>query len=227
MSRVGVPSAAVGVPSAACVEDTSTSQGGAPPTGHRPGYSDLFLHLEWRFDLQDALPALRQATLQLRRGVPLPPGCTVSAERQITRPIPAWSIRQPWAWAILHAGKRLENRSRRFSYRGPVWLHASKWWSYAGVAEAWQSVIDMAAASGRPLAQHAPPVTFRSLRAETGGIVGRAQIVDCVEAYGSPWFVGPVAFVLDEVEAVPFVPCKGMLGLFRLPAEVERALEAT
>lgn len=38
----------------------------------------------------------------------------------------ALSIRQPWAHAILHLGKRVENRDwSGCSYRGPVLLHAS------------------------------------------------------------------------------------------------------
>lgn len=39
----------------------------------------------------------------------------------------ALSIMQPWASAILHLGKRLENRGwQGCSYRGPLLLHASK-----------------------------------------------------------------------------------------------------
>lgn len=35
-------------------------------------------------------------------------------------------MRQPWAWAIVHGGKDVENRSRNLagSYRGPVAIHA-------------------------------------------------------------------------------------------------------
>ena len=40
----------------------------------------------------------------------------------------AITIRQPWAWAVIHAGKTVENRSRNIAgdYRGPVAIHASK-----------------------------------------------------------------------------------------------------
>ena len=36
------------------------------------------------------------------------------------------TVRQPWAWAIIHAGKDVENRSRNIAgyYRGPVAIHA-------------------------------------------------------------------------------------------------------
>ena len=37
--------------------------------------------------------------------------------------VKALSIRQPWAWYILYAGKDVENRGTRWNYRGPVLLH--------------------------------------------------------------------------------------------------------
>jgi len=41
--------------------------------------------------------------------------------------VKAISVRQPWAYAILHLGKRVENRDwRGCSYRGPVLIHAAK-----------------------------------------------------------------------------------------------------
>lgn len=45
----------------------------------------------------------------------------------------AITLTQPWAWSIVHAGKRIENRSRRDGrmpdicrHRGPLLLHAAK-----------------------------------------------------------------------------------------------------
>ena len=38
----------------------------------------------------------------------------------------ALSIRQPWSWAILVAGKRCENRTWNCKYRGPIYIHAAK-----------------------------------------------------------------------------------------------------
>jgi len=37
------------------------------------------------------------------------------------------TVRQPWAWAIIHGGKDVENRVRNIagSYRGPVAIHAA------------------------------------------------------------------------------------------------------
>ena len=38
----------------------------------------------------------------------------------------AITVRQPWAWAIIHGGKDVENRTRNIAgaYRGPVAIHA-------------------------------------------------------------------------------------------------------
>jgi hypothetical protein len=41
-------------------------------------------------------------------------------------PLLALSLRQPWLWAVLKAGKRIENRKWATSYKGPLLLHASK-----------------------------------------------------------------------------------------------------
>ena len=38
----------------------------------------------------------------------------------------ALSVRQPWAWAIIYAGKDVENRTWPTRYRGFVIVHASQ-----------------------------------------------------------------------------------------------------
>lgn len=39
------------------------------------------------------------------------------------------TVRQPWAWAIIHGGKDVENRVRSLGpYRGPVAIHAGLGW---------------------------------------------------------------------------------------------------
>ena len=37
-------------------------------------------------------------------------------------------MRQPWAWAIVHGGKSVENRPRVWSYVGVTGVHAAKEW---------------------------------------------------------------------------------------------------
>ena len=38
----------------------------------------------------------------------------------------AISIRQPWAWLIVHGYKDVENRTWATKYRGPILIHAGK-----------------------------------------------------------------------------------------------------
>lgn len=40
------------------------------------------------------------------------------------------TVRQPWAWAIIHGGKDVENRVRNIAgtYRGPVAIHVALTW---------------------------------------------------------------------------------------------------
>ena len=38
----------------------------------------------------------------------------------------AISVRPPWAWAILHAGKDIENRTWKTKLRGTIAVHASQ-----------------------------------------------------------------------------------------------------
>lgn len=50
----------------------------------------------------------------------------------------ALSIRQPWAWLVLHAGKDVENRTCSTCYRGRILVHAGLQLNrdaYAWVAE--------------------------------------------------------------------------------------------
>lgn len=47
----------------------------------------------------------------------------------------ALTVKNPWAWAIIHAGKDVENRSRPTSHRGRLYIHAGKGWSQEGLDE--------------------------------------------------------------------------------------------
>lgn len=44
----------------------------------------------------------------------------------------ALTVQQPWAWAIVHGGKDVENRTQAWSYRGPLAIHAGARWSDRG-----------------------------------------------------------------------------------------------
>ena len=139
------------------------------------------------------------------------------------------SGRQPWWWAILHAGKRIENRRWNTHYRGPILLHAAKGCTTPEYVEAlrWMlraHVIDTTLGV---------PNRTDMLR---GGIVGRARIVDVVPpcagpggrcqckvalSFGRSWHMPEqYGFVLADVEPLHFIPWKGSLGLLDAPAEL-------
>lgn len=123
--------------------------------------------------------------------------------------IPALSIRQPWTWFILYLEKRIENRDWFTNYRGPFLIHASKGCTRAE----WYDAVEFA--------RHAVGDKFRGVRVPhvnamaRGGIVGIAELADCVSQSDSPWFMGEYGFVLRNVEPVKFHQCRGALGFFK------------
>lgn len=120
----------------------------------------------------------------------------------------ALSIRQPWAWHILHSGKDVENRDWSTKVRGRVLIHAAKactrWEWENGQDPLWRQ-------GGNTFAL--PPLEDLP----RGGIVGSVEIVDCVVCCGSPWFVGRFGFVLRDPKSLPFTPMNGRLGFFNVP----------
>lgn len=110
------------------------------------------------------------------------------------------SIRQPWASLIVEGLKDIENRDWHTAYRGPVLIHAALKWDEEDV-EAIKRRLDVGL--DWPLSM------------PTGGVIGIADMIDCVEWHDSKWFVGPYGFVLRNVRRLPFTPVRGHLGLRR------------
>lgn len=120
----------------------------------------------------------------------------------------ALSIMQPWAYAILHLGKDIENRTWRTHYRGPLLVHAGK-------------KIDTAAVERLTDIGFTLPRRF-----DRGGIVGEIELVDCVpEESLDPdrqWANGPFCWVLrNPMPAKSFQPCRGQLGIFEVMKQKE------
>lgn len=123
----------------------------------------------------------------------------------------ALSIRAPFWWYILHGGKDIENRDWPTRYRGPLLIHAGKWWNAAEV----QADDEFC----REINPSAPPAPLKTMH--RGFIVGRVDIVGCVAQSHSPWFFGTYGYVLANPVAFETpIPFKGMLGLFDVPDEV-------
>jgi hypothetical protein len=126
----------------------------------------------------------------------------------------AISIRAPWWWFILYAGKDIENRDWYTGYRGPVLVHASKWFGKQEVYDDFQGAREAMISPTLEL----PSVTLGEMRGFGGQIVGQVEIVDCVRQSDSPWFFGKFGFVLRNPVAFkkPY-PVKGALGFFDVP----------
>jgi len=133
------------------------------------------------------------------------------------------SICQPWAWAIIHGPKRVENRTWSTTYRGPLLIHAGKsrlnydhqdpedWRNWYG--------LEMPAAN----------------RLTWGAIIGQVELVACVQLAdpellpdqrawleAHPFTEGPRCWVLKRPQAFPApIPYRGQQGLFHVPASVQ------
>lgn len=132
------------------------------------------------------------------------------------------SIRQPWAWCIIHAGKDIENRDWPTRVRGRVLIHASK----GMTRHEWHDCLSTlhAISVERPFPSGLALPSFSEL--ERGGIVGEVEITDCVDRSDSPWFFGRYGFVLRNPVALPFTPLKGRLGFFdALPPATDKGEE--
>jgi ASCH domain len=112
------------------------------------------------------------------------------------------SIRQPWACLIVHGPKDIENRAWSTRYRGLLLVHASLNIDHQAC---WKHGVDPS-------------------KLQIGGIIGIAEITDCVEDHRSRWFEGPYGFVLRHRKPLPFVRWKGALGLRDAPTRLLKRL---
>lgn len=142
------------------------------------------------------------------------------------------TVRQPWAWAIVHGGKTIENRTRNIAgaYRGPVAIHAA------------QREVPDKYAKGGPIdtIQHITgTVPLFHLPQNLGAVIGVVDLIDVhmecrylepTTRQCSPW-AEPNAYHLEFANPHPItpIPAKGRLGLWTpdtaLADQIRRALE--
>jgi len=137
------------------------------------------------------------------------------------------TVRQPWAWAIVHGGKDVENRSRNIAgtYRGAVAIQAGK-------------ALDDSAILVPP--RMSLPVDPFGIEGGLirGAVIGVVDLVDVHndtgwEPYGpqpcdctSPW-AEPGMWHLMLVNPRPLtlpIPWRGAQGLWTVPADLEAAI---
>lgn len=122
------------------------------------------------------------------------------------------TVKPPWAYAIIHMGKDIENRSWAPKYRGPLLIHAG---ADMRVSD-FNRLCDYAEEDGLPIPKRDDILL--------GGIVGRVDLVGVVENSRSKWFGGPCGWVLENPQPLPFYPLKGRLGLFEIEGLPRRYL---
>lgn len=123
---------------------------------------------------------------------------------------PALSIKQPWAWLILHANKNIENRTWQTDFRGKFYIHSGQKFDMNG----YEDILDYRSIYLSPRLVVPEPEQF-----PRGGIVGIVEMVDCVEKAESIWaehWPGTWNFVLESPKELEFIPCRGRLGFFNL-----------
>jgi hypothetical protein len=132
----------------------------------------------------------------------------------------ALSVRQPWAWMILH-GKDIENRTWPIDFRGDFMLHTG--------LECTRSEYRDACNFARSIAPELRIPALEDL--ERGGIVGVGTITGCLpprEIASRKWHMsGQYGAVLEQMRTTRFVPCKGLLNFFEVPAEIAARVLST
>lgn len=154
----------------------------------------------------------------------------------------ALTVRQPWAWAIAHGHKTIENRTWLTRDYGHLAIHAAARWDGDGARD--RNVIKAAETDQEDGGYFDPPLrveielgsgrTTRLLpdpkRFVPGAVIAVAVLADvCTAREGcgcGPWAIpGQCHWHLPKVRPLPEpVPCKGRLGLWELPPAVEIAV---
>lgn len=114
------------------------------------------------------------------------------------------TVKQPWAWGLIHGPKRVENRSWPTSYRGPLAIHAGK--SRTALGDEGDLFPGMPG--------------YGEL--VYGAIIGVVDLVECVpvtdaRVAGGPFAEGPWCWVTENPRPVEPHYCAGSLSLWVPP----------
>lgn len=136
---------------------------------------------------------------------------------RIDAPSFALAVQQPWAWAILHAGKDVENRT----WKPPddligrrIWLHASK------------TPQNIEPEDAVPAGTRVEIPRLADL--PMGVIVGSFLLLGTANSSLSPWYTpGAIAWRIAEPVAIRTpVPARGMPGFWSVPSDILEKLAA-
>lgn len=150
------------------------------------------------------------------------------------------TMTQPWASLVAMGANRIETRSWRTGYRGPIAIHAAKAFPTQAkrLCRRWPYEETLRAA-GYPTAESLP----------LGALIAVAELEDVIEfdhrslaevrarsargelpphdAEFGDFSPGRFGFVLRDVRPLhPPIPARGMLGLWEVPSTLERRILA-
>ncbi len=117
----------------------------------------------------------------------------------------ALTVCQPWAYAIIHGGKDVENRSWPTSYRGLLAIHAGK-------SRSWLDPD-----CPMPDGTDHPPLD----KLVFGAVIGIVELVDClpIRRCKSIWAEGPWCWVLRNARSIEPVLASGQTRLWTWRAD--------
>jgi hypothetical protein len=138
----------------------------------------------------------------------------------------ALSVRQPWAWAIIHGGKDIENRNyaplcMAARKAGRLAIHAALGMSPAEYDDAQRYMRERNIGAGLP--------PFDAL--VRGYIIGSVDVIGCItksnrdahEWHRNPWYQGNYGIVLANPQPCKPIPVKGQLGIYRWQVNTDPA----
>ena len=127
----------------------------------------------------------------------------------------ALTIRQPWAWAVIYAGRDVENRRWQTAYRGPLLIHAAKQADPAAAARLLWTMSD-------PEAFGQPRTAFEA----RGAIIGIAYLSEILTDSPSQWAEQRCYhWKLESPAPVDApVPCQGRQRLWNPPRAAVEAV---
>jgi len=148
-------------------------------------------------------------------------------------PARALTLSPPWHYLMLHvpppARKDVENRVPGFNghkFRGWCWVHAAGAFKVGD----YQAATEAAYAHGVQLGEWPTYEAFRAGKTMDGHPLPRGGVVGAFNVTGympptehptMPWhFKNHHGFPVANATPVPFVPCPGMLGFWRVPYDI-------
>jgi hypothetical protein len=123
-------------------------------------------------------------------------------------PAPTWpclSVRQPHAWGLIHGTKRIENRTWRTHYRGPLVIHAGVRTDDLGAIDDYPGCDIAGLAWGKLV-----------------GVVDLVDVVPFERVRGRPYAEGPWCWVVANPRPVEPVAVRGLLHLFPVARSLVR-----